>query len=175
MYYVAVVCPVSVNKKVLEHKKWMKEQFGCVVALKSPAHITLIPPFWMEEIKEADLVTATHDFKTDINPISIQLNGFSHFGDRVLLITVIDNPQLSQLKNEIEKHFNSVFPFIKKGEKPFHPHITIANRDMKPSVFIKAWQHFSKLAFEESFNCADISLLKLKEGRWQVIAKTNLV
>lgn len=173
MYYIAVVCPVSINKKVLEHKNWMKEQFGCVVALKSPAHITLIPPFWMEETKEADLIAATCNFKITTGLLSIQLCGFSHFTDRVLFIKVSDNPQLEELKHETEKHFNSAFPFIKKDARPFHPHITIANRDLKPSAFIKAWQHFSKLHFDESFNCTGISLLKLSEGSWQVIAKSN--
>ena len=175
MFYVAVVCPEPINKKVLQHKNWMKEQFGCVVALKSPAHITLIPPFWMEENKEPDLISTIQDFKPGIDSISIQLNGFSHFGNRVLFIAITDNLQLEQLKNETEQHFNSVFPSIKKDDRPFHPHITIANRDIRPSVFIKAWQHFSKLSFEELFDCISISLLKLKEGKWNVIAENSRV
>lgn len=45
MYFVAVVCPDEINQKVLSFKHWMRDQFGCTVALKSPAHITLIPHF----------------------------------------------------------------------------------------------------------------------------------
>jgi 2'-5' RNA ligase len=159
----------------LQHKNWMKEQFGCVVALKSPAHITLIPPFWMEESVEVDLVNTISDFYPTINPISIQLNGFSHFGNRVLFIAVIANPDLDRLKNETQEFFNTHFSFIKKDERPFHPHITIANRDVKPSAFINAWEHFSKASFHESFDCTSISLLKLKEGKWNVIAESSHV
>jgi hypothetical protein len=52
MYFVALVAPPEPDKKVLELKNWMKDQFGTVVALKSPAHITFIQPFWLEEDQE---------------------------------------------------------------------------------------------------------------------------
>lgn len=171
MYYVALVCPAFVNKKVLQYKNWMREHFDCIVALKSPAHITLIPPFWMEETTEDDLVAAIKEFRFPAELISVQLNGFSHFGHRVIFIVVTENPQLNRLKNETEEYFNNVFSFIKKDERPFHPHITIASRDMKPSAFVKAWQHFSKLSFKESFNLPAISLLKLNNGKWHIIAE----
>ena len=49
MYYIAVAAPEEINKQALKWKQYMKDVYGCVVALKSPAHITLIPPFWCKE------------------------------------------------------------------------------------------------------------------------------
>ena len=172
MYYLAVLCPAEIEDKVLKHKLWMRDHFGCTVALKSAAHITLVPPFWLRREAEQSLVDTVQSFQTDLMPVEIQLEGFSHFNDRVLFIAVNENQQLSVLCKETEKHFIQHFKgIIKPDDRPFHPHITIANRDIKPGDFISAWQHFSNEKFEESFQTNAISLLKLNSGQWEVIAE----
>ena len=62
---------------------------------------------------------------------------------------------------------------IKKDDRFFHPHITIANRDMKPAHFEKAWEHFSNKKFSETFDMNSISLLKLGQAKWNVIGKNH--
>lgn len=172
MYYVAIVCHAEVNEKVLQFKYWMKEKFGCVVALKSPAHITLIPPFWLEETREAALQQALQSFSTNGNQLEIRLEGFSHFNKRVLFILVKENLALEEIKKQTEKHFIQQFgEIIKTDDRPFHPHVTIANRDLKPFDFTKAWEHFSKKDFKETFRWVTISLLKLGSDKWNVIGE----
>jgi 2'-5' RNA ligase len=174
MYYVAIVCPREIDEKVYQFKEWMRKQFGCMVALKSPGHITLIPPFWMDEAREDELIKSLQQFNSDLKP-EIHLNGFSHFGDRVLFINVPDNIHLTSLKEQTEEHFLENFSgLIRKDERPFHPHITIANRDISPGTFVKAWAHFSKEIFENSFIANEISILKLISGKWNVIAEKKI-
>ncbi len=173
MYYVAIVCPKEIDEKVVQFKEWMRRQYGCMVALKSPGHITLIPPFWMDEAREIELIQTLQQFNSD-DKTEIQLKNFSHFGDRVLFIHVNENKQLTQLKEETETHFLQNFHgVIKKDDRPFNPHVTIANRDVSPGTFEKAWAHFSKEKFESSFVTDAISLLKLTTGKWDVIAETK--
>ncbi len=170
MHYVAIVCPLQINEKVLRCKQWMKEQFGCVVALKSPAHITLVPPFWLEEAKQTQLQEVLGSFTSDLPETTINLEGFDHFRKQVLFINVKENMVLKELKKEAEAHFSEGFSNrIKKENRLFHPHITIANRDMKPSHFEEAWEYFSKKEFKETFSIKTISLLKLEEGKWNAI------
>jgi 2'-5' RNA ligase len=174
MYYIAILCPKEIDEKVYQLKEWMRKQFGCMVALKSPGHITLIPPFWMDEAKEDELTATLHQFSNEETP-SIELNCFSHFSDRVLFIQVNGNEQLANLRNKTEEYFLKSFTgIIKKDERPFHPHVTIANRDMKPSAFVKAWEHFSKTEFTETFIADSISLLKLIDGKWKVIGEKRI-
>ncbi|HEY6063330.1 MAG TPA: RNA 2',3'-cyclic phosphodiesterase [Chitinophagaceae bacterium] len=169
MYFIAIVCPPELDKKILQYKYWMKEQFGSVAALKSPAHITLIQPFWLEENKEANLKSSLELFISDMEELEIQLEGFSHFGKRVLFVRVQENSSLEELKNQVENYFVRMYgDIIKKDDRPFHPHITIANRDMKPADFEKAWQHFSNKIFKEKFQTQTISLLKLTNGKWNM-------
>lgn len=169
MYFVALVCPPSLNEKILAFKNRMKEQFGCVVALRSPAHITLVPPFWMDDTREEDLLRTLETFTSNTGEIEIHIKGFSHFGKRVLFAAVGQNPTLQSIKLEVENHFVKNFSNIKKEERPFHPHITIANRDMKPSDFDQAWEYFSKKDLNEKFEAAAISLLRHEEGKWNVV------
>ncbi len=169
MYFLAIVCPAPVNEKILHFKKWMKEQFGCLAALRSPAHITLIPPFWLEEVREGALLDTLGSFKVE-NEFIIELEGFSHFGKRVLFAQVIKSPWLDKVRREIDEHFIKNFSdVIKTEDRPFQAHVTIANRDMLPNHFLKAWEHFSRLEFSEQVAVEKISILKLVEGKWKII------
>ncbi|MDX2048706.1 MAG: 2'-5' RNA ligase family protein [Chitinophagaceae bacterium] len=174
MYYIAIVCPEEINKKVLDYKLWMRDRFGCTVALKSPAHITLIPPFWLAEEREKELHAALQSFSGYNSKPEIQLDNFSRFGKRVLFIHVKENPALEELKKQAENHFVKSFTdVIRIDERPFHPHVTIAGRDLKPGDFVKAWPYFAQKKFEEIFFVSNISLLKLEDGKWNVIGENN--
>ena len=45
MYFNALVLPEQLDKKILTYKSWMADKYNCKVGLKSPAHITIVPPF----------------------------------------------------------------------------------------------------------------------------------
>ena len=174
MYFVAIVCPAELNKKILAFKLWMKDQFGCIVALRSPAHITLIPPFWISEDKEPVLLDIVSNFKTNKDAIPIETAGFDHFAKRVLFVAIKDEPHLNEIKRDVKVYFlDALGDIIKKEERAFHPHITIANRDMKPSDFVKAWEHFSGKNFGEKFQADTVSLLRLYPDQWKVVAETR--
>jgi 2'-5' RNA ligase len=172
MFYIAVLCSPEIDKKIQAYKLWMRDRFSCTVALKSSAHITLIPPFWLHTEKEQLLIESIHSFQTRIPPFNIHLQQFSHFSNRVIFAAVEENHQLGSLRKAVEDHF--IQPFhneIKPDDRPFHPHVTIANRDIKPGDFNKAWDHFKRQPFDEQFEANTISLLKLNPGRWNVIAE----
>ncbi len=175
LYFVAVLCPKEVDKEISKFKKWMKEQFQCIVALRSPAHITLVKPFWIETNWEDYLVSALEACDPATGKFEMKLQGFSSFGKRVLFVDVVDTPGLVNLKKTVEDHFIRTFgDNLKREQMKFQPHVTIANRDLKPGDFDKAWEHFSKKKYQASFTVEEISLLKLKEGKWTTIANRKL-
>ena len=96
MYFLAVLCPDELDKKILVIKHWIKEHTGSVVALKSPAHITLIQPFWLEADREEQLQNALREFRSDREELEIRVEGFSHFGKRVLFACIQENPSLQE-------------------------------------------------------------------------------
>lgn len=175
LYYLAVVAPAAVDEKVQSFKQWMYEQFGCKAAMKSPAHITLVAPFRLAADREQHLLDVLKSFSSPVTEWYATMDGFSHFDNRVLFIHVESNPGLLQLKTSSEDHFQKAFGnLIKKDDRPFHPHVTIANRDMQPEHFEKAWAYFSPQSFQAQFRGHGISLLKLEEGKWKVIAEKSI-
>ena len=170
LYYIALVCPPPIDEAILAHKHWMREHFGCKVALKSPAHITLIPPFLMEKRWEDDLVETLTAFSFDRAALDLHLEGFDHFGTGVIFVQVAANEGLSQLKTDLEEHLVQHPDLgIRQETRAFHAHVTIAQRDLPEADFPAAWEHFENLPYEASFETGQYSLLQLEGARWEVV------
>jgi 2'-5' RNA ligase len=172
LHFIAIVMPDHINRQVLEWKHYMLQQFNCKVALKSPAHITLIPPFQMPDAGRNDLTDILNRFAQQQNNFSIHIKDFAAFKPRVIYVGVQPNAALQQLKINAENELLQANRFrIKKEERPFHPHITIANRDLKKEHFRDAWQYFQQLSYETTFIAGNISLLRHNEDHmWEVAA-----
>lgn len=170
MFYIAIVCPEPVNEVVLSSKNWMRQHFGSKAALKSPAHITLIPPFLMEE-RLIDTLTETLSlFSFDTPSIDLQVRNFNHFTKRVIYAQVEEQPILTDLKTALEKYLVQQPALgIRQELRSFHAHITVAARDLKEDDFAAAWEHFSTQQYEADFSATAFSLLQLKGPKWEVL------
>ena len=171
MYYLAVVCPPAIDEQIRTYKQWLLTHFGCKAALKSTAHITLVAPFWLEASKEPLLLHHLELLQTALLPVEIELHNFSHFGKKVLFVHVKENQTLARLQGAAEDHFAQHFPEIKRDQRPFHPHVTLATRDLTPGAFQQEWQRFSNEKYQAVFTADRVSLLKLSPGKWNIIAE----
>ena len=170
MYFIAILAPREINEKVTQWKKWMKEHFGCEAALRSPAHVTLIPPFWMEPSFEEPLITALNQFALNCRPFELEINDFSSFRPRVIFLEVIRSEELLSIKEALVRNLEESrsFPFPLE-ERPFHPHITIATRDLHKKVFQDAWEYFQNKKYQAAWTVNDISLLRHNKKNWDVL------
>ena len=170
MYFTALVAPEQINKEVLKWKLLMQEKYGCTVALKSPAHITLIPPFWMKPLLENEMFPLLNAFSSYQNQFTVQLNGFSHFKPRTLFINVNENQNLNNLYREFYGFLtlNEKLPII-KDDHPFHPHFSNATRDLGKKSFSEAWEELSKIEYSAVWVVKSISVLKLNKKNWDVV------
>src|SRR5689334_3726824 len=161
MYFIALVLPTEINEEILKWKLFMKEHFNCLVALRSPAHITLVPPFWMNGEIENKLEEAIHLFSLRQTAFEVSLKDFAAFKPRVIYVEVVPNKPLSILHDDLHEFLiaGGLFP-IKKEERPFHPHVTIATRDLYKKSFYEAWEIFKHKNYEASCMSKGISLLK---------------
>jgi len=175
MYFIALVAPPEIDRQVLEWKNYMKEHYGCVVALRSPAHITLIPPFWLDESFEKDLQNALEEFSVKERSFTLHLKDFSAFKPRVIYVAVEPSESLEKLKADLENFLmaKNIFP-VKIEDRPFHPHVSIASRDLYKKAFHEAWQIFSKKKYETEWLVEGISLLRHNEKNWEVITTSHL-
>jgi 2'-5' RNA ligase len=169
LHFIAIVAPENINRKVLEWKHYMRDQFQCKVALKSPAHVTLMAPFDLPDHLQANMQQQLLPFAARQQSFPIQLKNFAAFKPRVIYVDVLPSAQLNELKAALETSLlqSNRFP-IKKEERPFHPHVTIANRDLHAKDFPLAWQHFQQINYEASFMANAIALMRHNGQVWEV-------
>jgi 2'-5' RNA ligase len=169
LYFIAIVAPAEINKQVLVWKKYMEQKYRCKVALKSPAHITLAPPFSMAADRENELANYLEEFAHSAKSFSIGLKDFDNFKPRVIFLHVEPGPSLLILKDQLDQYLLALKTFsFKKEDRPFHPHITIANRDLNKKDFTKAWAYFQNLSYEAQFVADGISLLRHNNKEWEI-------
>lgn len=170
MYFVAIVLPEHLNRQVLVFKKYMLEKHGCRVGLKSPAHITIIPPFWMDELHEPILVTDTAAVSSRFAPFEIATANFACFRPRTIFIDVRKNSMLDALKAAADDVFHQRELYgISPEDRPFRPHITIATRDLPKHGFAASWPYFAEKIFEESWTAEGLSILRHNRKEWEVL------
>ena len=86
MYFIAVVLPSELDKKILKYKEWMHEKYGCRVGLKSPAHITIVAPFWTAPEKEETLRRDIDTVSATTPSFNILTNHFSALNQELYLL-----------------------------------------------------------------------------------------
>lgn len=175
MYFVALVLPGGLDEKILPLKKWMAENYNARVGLKSPAHITIVPPFWMEEEKQQALISDIEMISAGMTIFQISTNNFSSFAPRTLFIAVEANDNLTGLKKTADNFFRNTTYKMKTDARPFHPHITIATRDVRRKDFWEAWEHFKDKKFTEEFTATGLSLLRHNGRTWDVVYSSTFI
>ena len=169
MYFVALVLPTDLDEKILQFKKHMADEYNCRVGLKSPAHITLVPPFWMDENMES-MLTASIESLSKRPCFTLSTNDFSAFKPRTIFVAVKESGELDQLKKDTGNYFENQPQFkIKPESRPFHAHITIATRDLYKKDFACAWPYFESKNFRETWKANGISILRHNQKNWDVI------
>lgn len=170
MYFMAIVLPEELNKVVLSYKQYMLDKYNCKVGLKSPAHITIIPPYWMNREKENDLLSQLDECCQQENSFPITTKNFSAFKPRTIFIDVEVDENLKRFKKLVDNFFLGHKEYGAKVEtRPFHPHITIATRDLYKKSFTEAWAYFETKEFTKTFLASGLSVLRHNTKNWDVI------
>ncbi|HEX6914039.1 MAG TPA: 2'-5' RNA ligase family protein, partial [Chitinophagaceae bacterium] len=82
------------------------------------------------------------------------------------------NEHLRQMQRDIVNSFRSFFPSISLTDKEleFHPHITVAYRDLDYRIFREAWEEYREKNFDADFEVDNFSLLQHDQKQWNIIA-----
>ncbi len=129
-----------------------------------------MPPFKTEENTERLLLNFVETYNFVIIPFNIQLNGFNHFGNRVLYVDVMPSVSLSDMEKDINIQFGKEFPLIIfRNKQAFHPHVTIATRDISEHKFNVVWHYFLQHMIDAKNDCKELSLMKLDKEVWHRI------
>lgn len=175
LYLIAIMPPVQIAERVHAFKEEFAERFNSSYALKVPVHITLIPPVKMEpELMEENVSSILREFAASQKPFPVALKNFQAFKPRVVYVDIEDQAPLKALRKDLAVVLRRTDWFPAETLKgPFHPHMTIAYRDLKYADFQKAWEEFSRRKFSASFQVDHITLLR-HTGLWEVQSEFKL-
>lgn len=166
-YFLAIIPPEPLATEVTAIKQEFVERFNTKAALRSPAHITLHMPFQWKEAKEERLFKVLAQ-ATKFRPFNIQLNGFGAFPPRTIFIQPEKSTELEEMNMallETTRRQLNLFHAVHIGG--FHPHMTVAFRDLRKPLFFEAWKEFEQRAFKASFEVDSFWLLKHNGKVWE--------
>jgi 2'-5' RNA ligase len=169
-YFIALVPPSPLYDDVSRLKNYFREQYNSKASLNSPPHITLHMPFRWREDKEPDLTKALSDFSFGRESFKLQLLNFNAFPPRVIFIDVVQNDTLTALNKDLHRFCKRELNLFNAAYKDlaFHPHMTLAFRDLKKPMFLKAWEEFQERKFAATFTIDKIVLLKHNGKVWDI-------
>jgi 2'-5' RNA ligase len=174
-YFIAIVPEGEIQQYATELKLKLKENFNLKYALKSPAHITLKMPFNWNEAKEDKLNGLLESFFDKISPFDLRYSGFDRCGRRVIFIKTKEDPALLSLQLMLSKFCKTDLKLVEElSDRAYHPHMTLAFKDLKPTQFEAYWDFTKKQKFDANQEVRDIALLKRLEGRWVVVNRFQL-
>ena len=169
LYLVALLPPPPVRERVRELKEEMRHRFRAGHALKSPAHITLQMPFRLDSQDESHLISLLGRFASGQAPFPVDLDGFGCFPPRVLFLKIEDHKPLVALMEALQAVLAREPSLgIEGSGLPFHPHMTIATRDLKEEAFYQAWAEFKDRPFEAAFEVRSLFLLQHNGQFWEI-------
>jgi 2'-5' RNA ligase len=174
-YFIAII----LREESLAQAEGIKEElfrlFGLKGALRSPAHITLHRPFEWKEEKEEQLREKLRSFSGQ-TPFPIKLNGWDSFSNRVIFVAIEPNNSLSKLYASLTGFARRELNLLNEweDERGFHPHVTVAFRDLKTKNFTQVWEFVQSREFYHEMLVSGISLLKL-EDKWEELEYIGFV
>ena len=168
LYYIAVVLPSPQANAVKTLQNRVHTEYHSRAALRSPSHITLQAPFRLALDQVGDLKQVLTEFASSYSPVSIELDGFGCFPPRVVFVRVIENQALSLIQHDLIKTLteNQMTCSGEQGSRAFHPHITIAFRDLIQRHFRSLWGEVEHKSFVDRFTAGGITLLRHNGKIW---------
>ena len=177
-HFIGVLLPEDITLTLEDCRRYMNETYGCKSGHGTPIHVTLVPPFRLQEdYATADLIQA---IENEVLPqglgFTAHIDNFDAFGERTLFAKVIANEHWTKLRDETVKAMVNACPCCtKKDRRPFQPHATVSNRDIPTGVMTKALQIMNELNLVEDFPVDNITIFERKGNRWEAAVTMEMV
>jgi 2'-5' RNA ligase len=174
LYFVALVPEDPVQAEIMSFKEYARDHFKSSRSLNSPTHITMIPPFSMALNDEKKLFSDLSISLSRVKKFYIELDGFGHFGTKVIFVNVLENEYLNRLHLRLSAAMLSYLPADQNLNRPFHPHITVAFKDLEREMYDQAWNYYSNKLYQRVTKINSVSLLRFENRKWYIVRQLKL-
>ena len=170
-HFLGVLVPDDITLTLEDCRRYMNKTYGCKSGYGTPIHVTLVPPFRLPEpYTTRDLVDV---IQSDVLPhaselaFTAQIDNFDAFGDRTIFAKVVANEKWTCLRDAVISAVLKTAPgATKKDQRPFQPHLTVANRDIPTGASVAALKAMNEIQLFESFPVDNITIFERNGGKW---------
>lgn len=173
IYFAALIPNEVIQEEITAFKEYAAEHFNSKRALTSPPHITIQPPFkWnkhnLHPIQEVLSAVCEQQEVFEVN-----LKDFSSFPPRVIFIDVEKTDALINFHYSVQTEMKKQFNLVDR-HPGFNPHMTVAFKDLKKTMFPVAWKYFAKIHYCRTFIVDQLALLEHNGKFWEILESFDL-
>ena len=167
---IALVLPEPLYAFVRAEQNYIAETWGCRQSLRTPPHITLIPPISISTEESLQLGKIAADVASKNLKFEIKVNGYDAFPPKVIFIKPNFPKELHLLYMSLRGSILSVLNNVldRYPDESFHPHITIAYRDVDPQQFKEMWKYYRNKKVKMYTTIDSFCILQNVGGEWVV-------
>jgi 2'-5' RNA ligase len=172
LYLLAILPPPLMSVEIHQVRQECADRFKVYKALRPPIHITLYKPFHADEALEKRIINLLAAATKDLPSFIQHLEDFGSFRKKVVYINALKSRELINLQAAVKSVIISNQFDPKPDEKDinsFHPHITIAYRDISAGIFQEIWKEYENRDLKLSFPVEDFTLLKHQHEKWNPV------
>jgi 2'-5' RNA ligase len=170
-FFIGIEVPSPINQTIDRWRAiWYPHGLKTV-----PPHITVVPPFYASAEDRPAWQQITRPFSVT-QSCTIHLNNFSAFFHTkcVFFVRVEDSAALEYIHKSFESRLARQWPRFQKSQRPYHPHVTIANR-LSSHQLDKIQQDLQHQPLDEKFLLEEIIVYrKTLDGPYQKYAVIHL-
>jgi len=179
LYFVALIPHDAVSGEVTEFKNDIALNYNSSKALRTMPHITLKAPFKLLEREHKNLLEWFANLRPRMESFTVELQDFGSFPNKdnpVIYVKPLMTSSLERLQKTILTSFENAYPdiFIPYTERNFHPHMTIAFRDLTPEQYERAMDSYQHKKYSAFFKADKFCLLQHNGKQWNVILEHSL-
>ncbi|MCF8237831.1 MAG: 2'-5' RNA ligase family protein [Saprospiraceae bacterium] len=168
MYFWALVAEGELQSRLTSLKHIARDEFQSQRALRSPAHITLIPPVRLTDQACQQIERRIASVALQAAPFILQIDGVKGFSSRVIYADVVEHQELVDLQHRLDAAFREECPGHRIKHHSYRPHVTLAFRDLDPKIYPLALAYFQNLGLHFEWPCRHISRLKHHQDHWEI-------
>lgn len=170
MYFIALIPEKEFSEKVRKLQEGLREEHGISYAMRLPPHITLQAPFQCQPGLEKNLMECMAKFRSEFQGLSLKANNFGSFIQPVIFVSLEKNTCLHALQEEITEELTRAGCLVAaQRNNNYHPHISLAYRDLTPEKHAEIWPSFESRKLEDPFEAKSLVLFKHSGFQWEVV------
>ncbi len=180
LYFIALLPNAAVSDEITAFRNDFAQNYNSSRALRNMPHITLKAPFKLDASEHKTLLEWFSGIRPNVGQFNVELEDFGSFDNKdnpVIYVKPLLTPQLQALQLSVINAFENNYPEtgIHYVERNFHPHMTIAYRDLTPGQYARAMDVYQHKKYRAAFKADRFFLLQHNGEEWKVAAEHLLI